>query len=69
MLYTDNFYTSIPLAELLFCKSTYLIGTLRKNIKGIPKEVINTKIRRGKDIIMQNKSNIMIRKYKDKRDI
>lgn len=35
-LTTDNWYTSIPLAETLFQKKITLIGTLRKNKREIP---------------------------------
>ena len=35
ILYNDNFYNTIPLAEDLLNKQTYVCGTLRKNLKGI----------------------------------
>lgn len=37
LLVTDNFYTSVPLAERLLRKRTYLLGTVRANQKNIPK--------------------------------
>jgi len=39
----DNFFTSISLANKLFEKNLTLLGTLRKNRKGIPKEMTETK--------------------------
>jgi len=41
---TDNFYTSVPLAKQLLNKKTHLVGTLRKNRRYLPKEVIIKKI-------------------------
>nr|CAH7757259.1 unnamed protein product [Callosobruchus chinensis] len=38
-LYTDNFYTSITLAQTLLNRNTHLVGTLRKNRKNLPKSV------------------------------
>jgi len=35
-LSTDNFYTSVPLAETLLGRKTHLVGTVRKNRKGLP---------------------------------
>ena len=38
----DNLYTSIPLGQELLDRGVTLVGTLRKNRKGIPKEVKDT---------------------------
>ena len=38
-LSADNLYTSIPLAEKLLDRKITLIGTVRHNRKGVPKEV------------------------------
>jgi hypothetical protein len=38
-LTTDNLYTSIPLANKLLERSTTLVGTMRHNRVGLPKEV------------------------------
>jgi len=37
---TDNFYTSVPLAETLLRQNTHLVGTLRKNRRFLPKIAI-----------------------------
>ena len=37
-LYLDNFYTSVPLAEVLLNRKTLICGTLRKNKKHLPKK-------------------------------
>ena len=39
---TDNLYTSIPLGQELLDRGVTLVGILRKNRKGIPKEVKDT---------------------------
>ncbi|KAF9405431.1 hypothetical protein HW555_013827 [Spodoptera exigua] len=46
-LYTDNWYTSIDLGRKLLDKETHLVGTLCKNRKYLPKDVINGKIKKG----------------------
>ena len=68
-LYTDNFYTSIPLSKQLVTQNTHLIGTLRKNRVGIPKDVVYKKSKRGEQISRQNGTGIVILKWKDKRDV
>ncbi|KRX12698.1 hypothetical protein T07_1835 [Trichinella nelsoni] len=39
----DNFFTSIPLAEDLLVKKTTIVGTLRRNKKEVPSEIIQAK--------------------------
>ncbi|KAG5878168.1 hypothetical protein JTB14_026069 [Gonioctena quinquepunctata] len=43
-LYTDNLYTSCPLAKILLTKSKHLVGTLRRSIKHLPKDVKTKKL-------------------------
>jgi len=68
-LCTDNWYTSVDLANNLIDKNTHLIGTLRTNRKGNPSEVINTKLKRGEIIVKENNQGITVLKWKDKRDV
>ncbi|KAJ8975404.1 hypothetical protein NQ317_001944 [Molorchus minor] len=42
---TDNYYTSLELANQLLNQKTHLLGTLRSNRRGNPKEVVNKKIK------------------------
>lgn len=44
---TDNYYTSLELANKLLDNKTHLLGTLRSNRRGNPKEVIYKKLKRG----------------------
>ncbi|KAL4101274.1 hypothetical protein QTP88_021294 [Uroleucon formosanum] len=66
---TDNFYTSVPLAEKMLSKNAHLVGTLRKNRRFLPKTVIGKKIKKGEILGLENNSGIVISKFKDKRDI
>lgn len=66
---TDNYYTSIDLAETLLQRSTHLIGTIRKNRKGLPKNVVGEKLKKGEIVAMENDKGILVFKWKDKRDV
>lgn len=68
-LCTDNWYTSLELANKLIRKDTHLIGTLRKHRKGNPNGVVTAKLKRGKCIGKENNNGITILKWKDKRDV
>lgn len=68
-LYVDNWYTSIELAESLNDRQTHLVGTLRANRKSNPKDVTEKKLKRGEVISMRSSSNILVLKWKDKRDL
>jgi hypothetical protein len=43
-LYTDCFYTSLPLAEYLLCRKIYLIGVLKCNSLSIPEVLKDVKL-------------------------
>ena len=68
-LCTDNWYTSMPLANSLLARSTNLIGTIRKNRKGIPLALKDRKLKRGEVFFLQNNKGILLLKWKDRRDI
>lgn len=68
-VFTDNYYTSLDLANKLLDKQTHLVGTLRKNRRGNPKEVIAKKLKRGEIIARENKRGITVLKWRDKRDV
>lgn len=68
-LVTDNWYTSLPLAKRMLDSDTHLIGTIRKNRKGLPKEVVNKKLKKGEVAAMENKDGITVLKWKDQRDV
>lgn len=68
-LCTDNYYTSVDLANKLISKNMHLIGTLRPNRKENPKAVVTAKLRRGEVIAQENRNGITVMKWKDKRDV
>lgn len=69
ILCTDNFYTSVGLAHELLEKKTHLLGTLRKRRKYNPKPVIDAKLKKGEIITKQSNTNVIVGKWKDKRDV
>ncbi|XP_039299897.1 piggyBac transposable element-derived protein 4-like [Nilaparvata lugens] len=68
-LFTGNFYTSVDLAHELIDRKTYLTGTLRKNRKHVPKAVVNRKLKKGELVSLQSNSDVIVAKWKDKRDV
>jgi hypothetical protein len=68
-LYTDNWYTGVVLAKKLLQQKTDLIGTVRKNRRGLPKMVTGLKIKRGSLVARQNQDGILVLKWKDRRDV
>ncbi|KAF2892203.1 hypothetical protein ILUMI_13973, partial [Ignelater luminosus] len=68
--YTDNYYTSVSLVtELLDKKKTHLIGTLRSNRKYNPKEVVEKKLKAKEVFAQENKTGIVVLKWRDKRNV
>ena len=67
-VYMDSFYNSIELALLLLEQRTFSTGTLRVSRKGLPAEVITSKLKKGQSIA-KYKRGVMIGKWKDKRDV
>lgn len=68
-MFTDNWYTSVSLANELLSRSTNLVGTLRSNRKFNPKDVINAKLKKGEIKSRQNDNYMVVMKWKDKRDV
>ena len=65
----DNWYNSVGLAKKLLERKTDLIGTLRRNRRGIPTQVKKRRLKRGQLYYQQNKNGILTLKWKDKRDL
>lgn len=68
-LYVDNWYTSVTLAHALHSRSTHLVGTLRKGRKGNPLVVQNARLKRNEIVAKQSNTNVVVLKWKDKRDV
>ena len=47
LLGVDNYYSSVALFDYLVTRKTDAIGTFRKNRKGVPKEVVSSKLKKG----------------------
>lgn len=68
-LCTDNWYTSVDLARQLIARNTHLIGTMRSNRHGIPKDLVAKKLKRNEYIAKESLDGITVLKWKDKRDV
>ncbi|KAG8250158.1 hypothetical protein J6590_108338 [Homalodisca vitripennis] len=65
-LYTDNYYTKLPLVQTLLDNQTYLSGTINKNSKGICKTLIEMKLQ-AKESVYFRKNKILLVGYKEKK--
>ncbi|XP_050063343.1 piggyBac transposable element-derived protein 4-like [Aphis gossypii] len=65
---TDNFYTSLNLANALLENETHLVGTLRCNRVKLP-EVTKSKLKPGQIIGKENLNGVVVAKWRDKRDV
>ncbi|XP_018578612.1 piggyBac transposable element-derived protein 4-like, partial [Anoplophora glabripennis] len=68
MLFTDNFYNSVPLTKALTARKTYVCGTLRSNRKGLPKDFITKKLKKG-EVTWCRHESVVLCKWKDKREV
>ncbi|KAI4475495.1 hypothetical protein M0802_015132 [Mischocyttarus mexicanus] len=68
VLYTDSFYSSIPLAQSLLQKGTYFCGTIQLNRKFLPLNK-NKKQKRGEIRSSENSSGIKFVQWTDKRTV
>nr|CAH7724533.1 unnamed protein product [Callosobruchus chinensis] len=68
ILYIDNFYSSVSLAEYLLSEKTGMVGTLRANRRGTPKNLMNSKLKEG-EAIWKRKGKVVVSKWKDKREV
>ncbi|XP_046666721.1 piggyBac transposable element-derived protein 4-like [Homalodisca vitripennis] len=68
-IFADNFYNSVPLAEFLLHKRTYLCGTLRADRVNNPKELVKKNIKRGEVSALQNERGVKVILWKDKRRV
>lgn len=66
---TDNYYTSLELANKLLDNQTHLLGTLRANRRGNPKEVTRKKLKPGEIFGKENRRGICVLKWRDRRDV
>ncbi|KAJ8968382.1 hypothetical protein NQ314_002332 [Rhamnusium bicolor] len=68
-LVQDNFYNNIELTKTLLSKKTHVVGTLRKRVKYVPKEILTEKGMKKGDIKGKEKERIVVANWKDKRAV
>ncbi|CAH1980597.1 unnamed protein product [Acanthoscelides obtectus] len=68
-LVTDNWYTSVDLAKRLMDRQTYLMGTLRKNRRGLQKDQVNKKLKCGEIAALENQDGVTVISWNDKRNV
>ncbi|KAJ8931635.1 hypothetical protein NQ314_015429 [Rhamnusium bicolor] len=68
-LVQDNFYNNIELTKTLLSKKTRVVGTLRKRVKYVPKEILTEKGMKKGDIKEKEKEGIIVANWKDKRAV
>ena len=66
-LYVDNFYISVPLAEVPQNQKTLICGTLKKKQKTPTKKIVSKKLK-GQHIAKQN-GRIVVEKWQYKREV
>ncbi|KAG8226791.1 hypothetical protein J437_LFUL002837 [Ladona fulva] len=68
-IYMDNFYNSPNLSLDLLKKKIFSTGTLRPSRKGVPKDVMATKLKKGECISPYNEEGLCVTKWKDRREV
>ena len=67
-LYTDNFYTSPTLADMLVDCNTDTIGTVKVARKDVPAKIKDAKLKKG-EVVAAYRKKSMVLKWKDKKDV
>ncbi|CAK9826352.1 PiggyBac transposable element-derived protein 4 [Anthophora retusa] len=68
ILCTDSYYTSVPLAEELLEKNTFICGTVKMNRKFLPPQA-KRKQHRGGIMSLENRNGVKFLKWTDKRPV
>ncbi|CAB3229490.1 unnamed protein product [Arctia plantaginis] len=69
VLVADNFYSSLDLVEELLEKKTFYCGTLRSNRRGLPKQFMSKKLKKGEVEGIMLPSGVKVIKWHDKRQV
>ncbi|XP_069819668.1 piggyBac transposable element-derived protein 4-like [Dendropsophus ebraccatus] len=67
-LYTDNFYSSVPLYKLLHAANTGACGTVRKSRVGLPPELLSRRVERGASFALASE-NLLAVKWHDRKQV
>lgn len=65
-IFTDNWYTKLPLAKELLTKKTFITGTVNKNTKDLSKELKLKVQGREESAYYRHQKNILLVKYSQK---
>lgn len=68
-LFMDNYYNSVRLAHELLERKTYVTGTLRKNRKNNPPQVVSKKLKKSETTSLFSDSGICVLKWNDRREV
>lgn len=68
ILFTDGYYTSVPLGEELLQNNTFICGTVKINKKFLPPQA-KQKQKRGELMHFENRSGVKFLKWTDKRPV
>ena len=69
-LFMDNWYSSLELLSEIRNRSTDVVGTVHKDRKGLPKDVMSKKLKTGVKATAYNQNyGAMGVQWKDKRDV
>ncbi|XP_017791899.1 PREDICTED: LOW QUALITY PROTEIN: piggyBac transposable element-derived protein 4-like [Habropoda laboriosa] len=68
-MYTDRYYTSIPLAEELLKMNCFLTGTIKTNRKYLPMVIKKPRFVRGRKTVAHRKGKTLVLAWKDKRTV
>ncbi|KAL6728531.1 hypothetical protein Aduo_010297 [Ancylostoma duodenale] len=69
VLFANEYFTSIPLAEALIARKTNLVGTVRRNSEGLPPGVTGRKLKKGEHIAQQKQNGVTALKWRDKKEV
>lgn len=64
----DNYYNSVALTKSLYNQKNHVLGTLRKNRKKNPVDVVTKNFKKGENIF-QRSGSVLVQKWKDKREV
>ena len=67
-VYCDSYNTSTDLVSDLAAKKTMFVGTVQKNRRGLPRELMLMNIKKGESVY-RRKGPIVALKWKDKREV
>lgn len=68
-LVADNFYNNMELTNILLQRKTHNVGTLRINVKGIPKDVLDDKKMKKGEIKGKECKGVVVGHWKGKRSV